>query len=77
MEKINFARDIWLLIIAFFISEGTFTFKVEGAGFVTSEFFVRRVSEVIIILLSLLLVVVAVSMRTSKNKFYCFCLVHG
>ena len=33
----------------FFISEGAFTFKVEGTGVITREFLVSRGSEVIII----------------------------
>ena len=33
----------------FFISEGAFTFKVEGTGVVTRRFFVSGGSEVIIV----------------------------
>ena len=48
-EKIYFAWDTRLLIIAFFISEEAFTFKVEGTGAVISG----RGSEVIIIIVSI------------------------
>ena len=48
-EEISLARDIRLLIIAFFISEGAFTFKVKGTGVIIRVFFVSRGSEVIVI----------------------------
>ena len=33
----------------FFISEGAFTFKVEGTGVITRGFFVSGVGEVIVV----------------------------
>ena len=43
IRVISFARDIRLLIIAFFfISEGIFTFKVGGTGFVIGAFCTMR-----------------------------------
>ena len=38
LGKISFARNIRLLIIAFFILDWAFTFKVEGTGVVISGF---------------------------------------
>ena len=48
-EEISFAQDIKLLIIAFFIFEGAFTFEVEGTE-VISRFFVSKGSEAILII---------------------------
>ncbi len=48
-EEISLARDIRLLIVAFFISEGTFIFKVGVTGVIIRGFFVSKGSEVIIV----------------------------
>ena len=48
-EEISLSRDIRLLIIAYFLSEGAFTFKVESTGVIIRGFCVSRDSEVIII----------------------------
>ena len=47
-EEISLARNIRLLII-YFISEGAFTLKVEGTGFIITGFFVSRGSKVIFV----------------------------